>query len=157
MTDLSRASAPDDDGIPRRTLIAGAAWSIPVIAIATATPAQAVSNALSLAFSKNAYTGVTCSYIGGASVLATVNGTAAAGKPVTVTLGNGYRFSDGSVTNTQLSGTDGRVALPSINVPLYGGTGTFSAVSGASVANATASASPSSARAYTYAGAGTST
>ncbi|WP_424708439.1 hypothetical protein [Microbacterium sp. SLBN-111] len=94
-----------------------------------------------LTFDKTTYTGVACGTITGAYITVTVGGVPSAGASVTTSLDNGYRFADGSVTNTQPSGSDGRVNLPAISVPPQGGTGTLSATSaGATPAASTASA-----------------
>ncbi|MHC2186599.1 hypothetical protein ACVLV4_002262 [Rathayibacter agropyri] len=38
-----RLTIPSEDGLPRRTIVKGAAWTVPVVAIAMATPASAAS------------------------------------------------------------------------------------------------------------------
>lgn len=129
MIDLSRASAPDD-GVARRTILAGAAWSIPVIATATVAPAASASGTLALAFNQASYTGTACSTITGAYVTATNNGVPAAGVAVSVTLSGGYTFSGGASSTTGLSDGTGRFALPAISVPGWGGTATASAIAG---------------------------
>lgn len=126
----------DADGVRRRTLIAGAAWTIPVIAVATASPATAATNDLKLAFDKSSYSGTGCETIKGAYVTATRGGSAASGESVTVTLADGYTFDGGSTTYTGTTGTDGRLNLPAINVPQKGGDSTFSATSGSASTSA---------------------
>ncbi|KTR98626.1 hypothetical protein, partial [Microbacterium testaceum] len=127
----------------RRTVLTGAAWTLPVIAAATITPMAAASNAPVLAFDKSTYNGTACGTITGAYVTVTVNNVATAGKSVTTTLSNGYKFSDGTTTNTQVSGSNGRVNLPAINVPATGGNGTAAATaSGAATSTAATSAAP---------------
>ncbi|KTS14406.1 hypothetical protein [Microbacterium testaceum] len=123
----------------RRTVLTGAAWTLPVIAAATITPMAAASNAPVLAFDKSTYNGTACGTITGAYVTVTVNNVATAGKSVTTTLSGGYKFSDDTTTNTQVSGSNGRVNLPAINVPATGGTGALSATSGTSNTSATMS------------------
>ncbi|KTS64548.1 hypothetical protein NS206_07675 [Microbacterium testaceum] len=121
----------------RRTVLTGAAWTLPVIAAATITPMAAASNAPVLAFDKSTYNGTACGTITGAYVTVTVNNVATAGKSVTTTLSGGYKFSDGTTTNTQVSGSNGRVNLPAINVPSSGGTSPTTATTGSVTASAT--------------------
>ena len=127
MIDLSRASAPDD-GIARRTILAGAAWSIPVIATATVAPAASASGTLALAFNQASYTGTACSTITGAYVTATNSGSAAAGVPITVTLGSNATFSDGSSTTSGVSQSDGRFNLPGVVLSPRGDSTTMTAL-----------------------------
>lgn len=134
----------DSDGVKRRTILAGAAWSIPVISVATAAPAFAATNDLTLAFDKSSYSGEACKTITGVKVTATRNGAAAAGESVTVTLADGYTFSDGSTSYTATTGSDGSITLPDIKVPSKGGDSTFSATSGSASTSASVSATPSS-------------
>ncbi|KTS02585.1 hypothetical protein, partial [Microbacterium testaceum] len=130
-----------DGGLPRRTVLAGAAWTIPVIAAATITPTASASGTLQLAFDKTTYNGTACSTITGAYVTVTTNGAATTGASITVSLSNGYTFSGGSTSATGLSGTNGRYMVPDINVPAAGGTATSTATSGSSTGTATLSAS----------------
>ncbi|MDF2920103.1 MAG: hypothetical protein K0S70_4321, partial [Microbacterium sp.] len=124
----------------RRTVLAGAAWSVPVIAAASIAPVASASGTTTLTFDKSTYNGTACGTITGAYVTVTVNGVATAGKSVTTTLSNGYKFSDGTTTNTQVSGSNGRVSLPAINVPAVGGSGAVYAVCGQGTTTATVSA-----------------
>ncbi|WP_022878632.1 hypothetical protein [Microbacterium sp. B19] len=151
MTDLSRASTPDD-GVARRTILAGAAWSIPVIATAAVAPAASASGTLALAFNQASYTGTACSTITGAYVTATTNGTPTTGASITVTLSNGYTFAGGSATYTSTSDASGRVSLPAISVPSIGGTSALQGVSGTASSSATATGTPAPATItyYTY-------
>ncbi|MDZ5146121.1 hypothetical protein [Microbacterium testaceum] len=146
----------DGNGIKRRTIIAGAAWTIPVVALATATPAMAASNDLTLAFDKSSYQGVDCGTISGVKVTATRNGQAAPGESITVSLADGYTFSDGSTSYTTTSGSDGSVTLPDIKVPQNAGSSTFTATGGGATATASVS-STSNAVAYSYNGAANQT
>ncbi|MBM3717209.1 MAG: hypothetical protein FJW64_16060, partial [Actinobacteria bacterium] len=126
----------DATGVSRRTIVAGAAWTIPVVAVATATPAVAATNGLTLAFDKSSYSGEACKTVSGVKVTATRNGAAAAGESVTVTLADGYTFSDGSTSHTATTGSDGSITLPDIKVPAKGGNSTMSATSGNAAASA---------------------
>ncbi|WP_278103351.1 hypothetical protein [Microbacterium proteolyticum] len=119
----SRTSAPS-----RRTILTGAAWSVPVIAAASIAPMASASGVTALAFDKASYSGTACGTITGAYVTVTVGGVPTAGQSVTVTLSGGYTFSGGAATYTGASDGSGKVSLPSINVPAVGGSQTLSAV-----------------------------
>lgn len=123
--------------IARRTVLAGAAWSVPAIALTTGSPAFAASGALSLAFSRPAYKGATCSVIQGVRIDASESGTTKAGVSVTASLSDGYVFANGGTTFTDVTGSNGSITLPDISVPASGGTSTVSAT--ASGANSTSS------------------
>ncbi|WP_186325574.1 hypothetical protein [Microbacterium sp. BH-3-3-3] len=112
--------------IARRTVLAGAAWSVPAIALTTASPAFAASGT-TLSFAKSSYTGPGCSTINGIKVTASDNGTGQAGVSVTISLSGGFVFSNGGTTSTSVTGSDGSLTLPGITVPATGGTGTASA------------------------------
>ncbi|MCM3501522.1 hypothetical protein M3667_06455, partial [Microbacterium sp. P26] len=63
---------------------------------------------------------------------------------VTVSLSNGYTFTSGGTSSTGVSGSDGYVTLPGINVPGKGGSGTATATSsGASAVSAALSGTTS--------------
>lgn len=149
--DSSREDAHDSDstGIRRRTIMAGAAWTIPVVSLATASPALAASNDLTLAFDRSAYNGQPCGTISGTRVRATRGGAAAPGESVTMTLADGYRFADGSTSHTDVTGSDGWVPMPDIKVPSRGGDSTFNASSGPARTTAGVS-SPRGGQAYSY-------
>ncbi|WP_230007560.1 hypothetical protein [Microbacterium sp. Bi128] len=127
----------------RRTVLTGAAWSVPVIAAASLAPLAAASGTPVLAFNQATYNGTACGTITGASVSVTTNGTPTAGVSVTTTLSGGYTFAGGSATYTGVSDGSGAVALPAITVPGVGGTVSLSASSGATTTSSTvASAIP---------------
>ena len=134
----------------RRTVLTGAAWSVPVIAAASLAPFAAASGTPVLAFNQASYSGTACGTITGAAVSVTTNGTATAGVSVTTTLSGGYTFAGGSASHTGVSDGSGKVALPAINVPSVGGSATATATSG--VANSASSSisatSTTSARRY---------
>ncbi|MFJ4037072.1 hypothetical protein ACIPVB_03215 [Microbacterium sp. NPDC090007] len=111
----------------RRTIIAGAAWSVPAIAALSASPAAAASNDTVLTFDQASYSGQVCTTISGAYVTATTGGAAAAGKVVTVSLAGGFTFSGGSTSATGTTGGDGRFTLPTITVPNQPNSGTATA------------------------------
>lgn len=107
-------------------MLAGAAWSVPAIAIATATPAHAASGA-QLAFAQSSYSGKGCSRISGVKVTVTDNGSPKAGTSVTVSLSNGWTFSSGAATNTSTTDSNGVAGFLNIDVPAGGGSATASA------------------------------
>lgn len=128
-----------ESGIARRTVVKGAAWSLPVIAMAVATPMAAASGDIALAFTLPSYaTETACGTIDNVTVRATANGNPAPGTPITVTLADGFTFAGGGTTFSGTADLNGQLVLPSINAPCQGGTTALAAVSGA--ANATASA-----------------
>ncbi|WP_154096430.1 hypothetical protein [Microbacterium testaceum] len=123
--------------IARRTVLAGAAWSVPAIALTTASPAFAASGT-TLSFARSSYTGPGCSTINGVQVRASDNGTGQAGVSITTSLSGGFVFSNGGTSSTGVTGSDGSLTLPGITVPATGGTATASATaSGASGSSTT--------------------
>jgi hypothetical protein len=139
--DQNSAITPPPVDLNRRTILQGAAWTIPAIAVATVAPAASASTAAVLAFNQASYSGTACSTITGAYVTVTVGGVPTAGRSVTTTLSGGYTFAGGSTTNTQISDGSGRVNLPEISVPSVGGSGAASAMTtGSPVTSSTLSA-----------------
>ncbi|MDQ1174233.1 hypothetical protein QE430_002540 [Microbacterium testaceum] len=122
--------------IARRTVLAGAAWSVPAIALTTGSPAFAASGT-TLSFSKSSYSGPGCSTINGVKVRATDNGTAKAGVSVTTSLSGGFVFFNGGTTSTGITGSDGSITLPGISVPATGGVGTASATASGAAGSST--------------------
>ncbi|WP_146076754.1 hypothetical protein [Rathayibacter tritici] len=123
-------TVPTADGVHRRTIVKGAAWTVPVVAVSMATPAAAASKTPTLKFTQGSYTGTACKTITGVQVKRTTDGTTAdPGKTVTVTLKDGYTFADGTTTYTGTTDADGLVTLPDIKVPSKGGNSNFSATS----------------------------
>lgn len=117
----------------RRTLIAGAAWSVPALVLATSTPAFAASG-VSLAFNQASYSTSGCSTITGATVTASGNGSVKSGVSVITSLSGGYTFSGGSTSYAGVSDGTGRISLPAINVPASGGTIAMTATANAASA-----------------------
>jgi len=133
-------------GLPRRRVLAAAAWSAPVIAIVTSVPAVAASLTPTIEFTEASYAGAACAVLDDITVFATTDGaTPAALASVTVTLSGGYTFED---TTTVFSGTTdagGFMTLPGVLVPAVGGAGTFAATyATADPASAPVSAPPGS-------------
>ncbi|PPG69199.1 hypothetical protein C5C31_10945 [Rathayibacter rathayi] len=123
-------TVPADDGVHRRTIVKGAAWTVPVVAMSIATPAAAASNSPTLAFTQASYSGTACGTISGVQVKRTTDGTTAdPGKTVTVTLKDGYTFADGKTTHSGTTDANGLLSLPDITVPAEGGDSTFTATS----------------------------
>ncbi|WP_205823034.1 Ig-like domain-containing protein, partial [Microbacterium hydrothermale] len=95
------APAPDAPGLQRRTVLAGAAWSIPILSVASATPAFANASQASIMTIAGPASGVPAS--GAVPVTVTVKdaqGQPQAGQPVSFTGPEGSTFdaADG-VTN----------------------------------------------------------
>lgn len=154
---MNTENPEDSGGVGRRTIMAGAAWTIPAIAIATAAPARAAASGLTLAFDKASYSGTLCTAISGAYVTATAGGVAAAGQSITVSLGNGFAFENGLTSYTGVSGGDGRVNLPPIRVKTASTTSVMSAASSTATASSTvSSAAASTSQTARYRNAGTS-
>ncbi|QWL31560.1 hypothetical protein [Rathayibacter toxicus] len=144
---------PSENGVERRTLVKGAAWSVPIIATAGATPAFAASPTPTLAFTQSSYSGTGCGTITGVQVKRTVDGTAPdAGKTVSVTLADGYTFADGTTTYSGTTDANGLITLPDIKVPAKGGNSKFSASSDTLAASATVSGSTNGGDLYNYNG-----
>ncbi|MDI9891236.1 hypothetical protein [Microbacterium sp. IEGM 1404] len=140
------SAAGDDPGrereLPdpsRRTVLAGAAWTIPAVLITATASAAAASTTLALSFDQSAYSGQACSTITGAKVTVTSNGVPSAGESVTVSLSGGYTFAGGATTWTGVSAAGGTLAVPAITVPSVPTTQTIVATSG--VVSATSSLS----------------
>jgi hypothetical protein len=131
------ASASTELALNRRTILAGAAWALPAIAVATMAPGAAASGTTVLTFDRATYSGTVCADITGASVTVTVDGTAVPGVSVTVAASTGYRFDYGASTFTGLSDASGRVALPALRVQVGGTAGTLAATTTGATAAAT--------------------
>lgn len=117
---------PSGPGLGRRTVVKGAAWSIPVIAAAIATPlaAASVTPTITLAF-EGPYVVPRCGVLSGAVVTATnADGSIPAGQPVTITLPAGYAWTDNGGSEPRISptGLDGRIILDDITVSTANGT-----------------------------------
>ncbi|PPI56317.1 hypothetical protein [Rathayibacter toxicus] len=140
---------PGKNGVERRTLVKGAAWSVPIIATAGATPAFAASPQPTLAFTQSSYTGNGCETITGAQVKRTLDGTAPdPGKTVSVTLADGYTFADGTTTYSGTTDANGLITLPNIKVPLGKKSSSFGATSDSLSASAPVTATAYAVRKY---------
>lgn len=130
-------TVPTADGVHRRTIVKGAAWTVPVVAVAMGTPAAAASKTPTLKFTQASYSGKGCATITGVQVKRTTDGTTPdAGQVVTVKLANGYTFADGTTSYSATTNSDGLITLPDIKVPSTGGDSNFTATSGSLSAKA---------------------
>ncbi|BAJ73396.1 Ni,Fe-hydrogenase III small subunit [Microbacterium testaceum StLB037] len=144
-SDIDRKADRSEAGgwaVRRRTVVAGAAWGLPVIMIATAAPAYAAaSQTVNLAFDKVQYVATGCQPITGATVTATnrTDGRPVAGLSISVTLPRGFSYPTGATTYTGTTNASGVVALPDIVTPSTGGTVTLTAVAATVSTSASAS------------------
>ncbi|GAA2239570.1 hypothetical protein N1031_17115 [Herbiconiux moechotypicola] len=119
MTEPDISTGQTSGGIERRTVMKGAAWSLPVIALAVATPSAAASGPVEVgAFSLNG----TCGVLGvlGPGFTLTASGTAPLPIGTTVTInGSGvanigvFSVSGGTASVTVLSNTSRQIVLTS--------------------------------------------
>jgi hypothetical protein len=122
------------DGIQRRTIIAGAAWTIPVVATAIGAPLAAASPAPTLTFTNGPYSVAACGTLKDVTIQATTDGTtpAPAGTLVTVTLPSGLTWSDGTTAPRVLpTNANGQVVLSGVKATSGSSSGTISATAGA--------------------------
>ncbi len=136
--DPEEASRPENDveklaqrrGLPRRTILTGAAWAVPTIVLVTATPAAAVSVTPTLTFTNGPYEVDGCGVIT-AMLQATTDGTTpAVGELVMVTPPDGFTWSDGSTaTRTFTTDGSGQVTLDDLIPENANGTYTLTATS----------------------------
>lgn len=130
---------PANPGLGRRTVLAGAAWSVPVIAAAIATPLAAASAVEpTLEFINGPYSALSCETLGDVVLQLTTDGsTPDAGTLVTVTLPSGLTWSDGTTAPRLVTtGTDGRITLSGLIASE--GAGTYAINASTGVVSATA-------------------
>lgn len=125
---VDRPHPPRHTVIGRRTILHGAAWSVPAIALVTAVPAYAQSGK-TLSFSSASFTGPACGTITDATVRAASGGAPASGVNVALSLSGGFTFDGGGSSATVVTGSDGSVSCGTIHVPAAGTSGTLSASS----------------------------
>jgi len=100
-------------GVPRRTIVKGAAWSVPVIAAAMAVPMASASGE-GISGTSPIPSGV-CSAVGDIAITVT---SVVLGTPVTVTLPTGFTWSDNSSgSKVLLTDANGNVTVTGINGP----------------------------------------
>lgn len=90
-------------GVPRRTVVKGVAWSIPVIAAATAVPLASASTTGETISGTPPVPSATCAPVGNFTVNVTTDGAPAVGVAVTVTLPTGFTWSDGTSAPRQFT------------------------------------------------------
>ncbi|MFX7824697.1 hypothetical protein ABTK20_20100, partial [Acinetobacter baumannii] len=91
-----------------------------------------------------------CSTITGAHVTVTTNGAPTAGISISVSLSNGYTFSSGSASATGLSDANGRYSLPTIQVPVTGGTAALTGTTAGANTSVSISGTPAGAGVFVY-------
>ena len=108
-------------GVPRRTIVKGAAWSVPVIAAAMAVPMASASGE-GISGTSPIPSGV-CSAVGDFTVSVTTNGSATAGVLVSVTLPSGLSWSGGaSNPKTFITDASGTATITGVVGPSKPGT-----------------------------------
>ncbi|WP_424936370.1 MULTISPECIES: hypothetical protein [Bacteria] len=142
---MSEESVIETRDIRRRTIVKGAAWSVPVIAVAAALPSAAASvQELTLTLDPDS----TCTAIA-ANARASFGGAPLANEPVTVTLSGGYTFAGGAASFTGTTDADGNVVgLPLIQVPAGRGPGTIAASARGATSTAVPLTAPATASSY---------
>lgn len=104
-------------GLERRTLVQGAAWTIPVVGVTMATPAAAASSTPTLSFTNGPYAVDACGVLKDVVLKATTDGTTpvAAGTTISVTLPDQLKWSDGTTgTKSFPADANGQVTLSRI-------------------------------------------
>ncbi|ALJ18701.1 hypothetical protein [Microbacterium sp. No. 7] len=130
---------PPTPGMRRRTVIRGAAWSMPVIAAAVSLPAAAATTSapLTVVFSSPDYSASGCASVGPVIVLVHRGDAAASAVPVTVSLPDGLIWSDGTTAPREFtSDSAGQIVLTDLATPANSGIYALHAVA----ENATATA-----------------
>ncbi|SDZ39593.1 hypothetical protein [Herbiconiux ginsengi] len=127
---------PGKGGPSRRTVLAGAAWTVPVIALAVATPLAAASTSeLTLTFVNGPYSAVACGPLDDITIHAAQGGAPAAGALVTVTLPAGITWSDGTTgPRVMTADASGNVVLTGLKAPNQNGDFALVAQSGTATA-----------------------
>ncbi len=123
---------PAKPGLNRRTVLAGAAWSVPVIATAIGVPLAAASTQTpTLAFVNGPYSSTACQPVGDIVLRRTTDGTTPhAGQVITLTPPTGFTWEDGTTTaRTQTTDANGEVRFTGLEAGPEGGSGTVIATS----------------------------
>lgn len=118
---------PPPKSVGRRTVLAGAAWSVPAVALAAAAPAHAASG-LVLAFDKTVYPTAACDKMSGVKVALRNNAVPSIGAQVTIGLPKGFTFTSGGSSITGYTNQAGVFDVPTFNVGNDAGTFTISAI-----------------------------
>lgn len=127
---------PPPKSVGRRTVLAGAAWTVPAVALAAAAPAHAASG-LVLAFDKTSYTTVGCGTLKGVTVSVSTGGNPTRATVVTVSLPTGLTFASGQSNISGATDAQGVFAVPDITVANTPGTLAITATAGTLNAAAT--------------------
>jgi hypothetical protein len=135
-------------GVERRSVILGAAWSVPVVALAVATPLAAASTLTpTLAFINGPYAVAACGTLNNVTLLLTTDGTTPdPAKVVIVSLPAGFTWADGtSAPRNFTTNGNGQIVLPALTAPAENGTfpitaafGSLTALQNITVSGATA-------------------
>lgn len=123
--------------VGRRTVLAGAAWTVPAVALAAAAPAHAASG-LVLRFDKSSYPADGCSTLSGVKVSLHDGENPVGGATVTVYLPQGLTFVAGGPAASGPTDDDGVFTVPDIHVSAAGATHAMSAISVNNVVTAAA-------------------
>ncbi|MDR2321443.1 MAG: Cys-Gln thioester bond-forming surface protein [Microbacterium sp.] len=108
--------------VSRRTIVKGAAWSMPVVAAAVAVPAHAASTGIVVTGSSPVPTGV-CSPTGNFTITVNNSGAPVSGAVVTVTLPAGFAWPDHTTAPKQfITGSNGTVTITGVTGPSAPGT-----------------------------------
>lgn len=100
-------------GIPRRTVLRSAVWSVPVIAVATATPISAASDARTLTWGPIADIAACASATSGYVDYA-AGANPIVGELVEISLPAGLRWADGSTVKSFVTDANGRANLDAV-------------------------------------------
>lgn len=108
-------------GVTRRTIVKGAAWSLPVVAVAVAAPMAAASGE-TVSGPSPTPSGV-CSPVGNFTITVARNGQPVGGASVTVTLPAGFSWPDNTTApKTFVAAGDGTVTITGVTGPSAPGT-----------------------------------
>lgn len=122
--------ATSSSGPSRRTVVKGAAWSLPIIATAIAAPSASASTTVSIGSGSTPSPVGTCAILGTLVFTITTQpaGGAVSSLPVVVTLPAGFSWPDGSAgSKTFLSDSSGNVTVTGVQVASAPGSYTVSA------------------------------
>jgi hypothetical protein len=129
--------------VNRRTIVQGAAWSIPVVAVAVGAPLAAASPAPTLTFTNGPYTVDACGTLDNVTLHATTDGTSPnAGDLVTISLPTGLTFADGSTTKIFTTDAGGNITLTGIRVSGTARGGAITATDSTSTATTAVTVTP---------------
>ncbi|KQQ08039.1 hypothetical protein [Rathayibacter sp. Leaf296] len=130
-----------DGSVQRRTIVSGVAWTIPVVAMASAPPAAAASLQPTLEFVNGPYTIAACGTLDDVLIHATTDGITPApvGTVVTVTVPAGLSLPNGLQTQDFLTDVNGDVVISGITAARSTTGGPVTAVAGTAAAGSSIS------------------